>query len=76
MVWVFEGSSLRDHFFEHPKQVLKLVDGRISPFFEQRRKSNWNLAFILMIENMLWMFKRIASVRRFFRAPKTNVEID
>ena len=52
------------------------IDGRISPFFKQRRLSNWNLAFILMIENMLWMLKRIASVRRFFRAPKTNVEID
>ena len=31
--------------------------------------SNWNLAFIFIIENMLWMLKGIASLRRFFWAP-------
>ena len=31
--------------------------------------TNWNLAFIFIIENMLWMLKGIASLRRFFWAP-------
>ena len=38
MVWVFEGSSPWEHSFEFPKQVLKLVDGRISPFLS---KGGW-----------------------------------
>ena len=31
--------------------------------------SNSSLAFIFIIENMFWMLKMIASLRRFFRAP-------
>ena len=35
--------------------------------------SNWNLAFIFIIENMLWMLKGIASLRRFLL---TGFEVD
>ena len=37
---------------------------------------NWNFAFIFVIENILWMLRGIASLRRFFWAPKTGVKIE